>query len=180
VTEVTAAVEAGHAFGAASESYARVASAVDGCVGDLVQAIDDGETTFVIVSDHGHIDRRGGGGHGGGEEEVMRVPLVLAGKATAPGSGWEAQMTDVAPTISALLGLPLPATNQGKILSIVAGPHPGCADFRPVSGVHDLRRVTYGPLRIRSRFQPYVFSSTLSGARAIIHLADNSHYVGDE
>ena len=41
---------------------------------------------------------------------------MLAGKAIRRSSGWRAQQIDVAPTICALLGLPLPSTNQGKIL----------------------------------------------------------------
>jgi hypothetical protein len=80
-----------------------------------VAALDNGETTFVIVSDHGHIQRRGHGGHGGGELEVTVIPLVLAGKAIKPG-GDIAYQIDVAPTIAALLGLPIPASNQGGVL----------------------------------------------------------------
>jgi hypothetical protein len=40
---------------------------------------------------------------------------VLAGKAIVPGVRWQAEMVDIAPTIAALLGLPFPATNQGKV-----------------------------------------------------------------
>jgi hypothetical protein len=40
---------------------------------------------------------------------------VLAGKAIAPGVHWQGEMVDVAPTIAALLGLPIPATSHGKV-----------------------------------------------------------------
>ena len=116
VMGITAADSAGHDFGGESRTYRRVAQAVDACLGALVKELDDGETTFIVCSDHGHIDRRGRGGHGGSEEEVLNVPLVLAGKAIRRSSGWRAQQTDVAPTICALLGLPLPSTNRGRIL----------------------------------------------------------------
>ena len=98
------------------QEYLETAKAVDGCLRQAVGAFDDGQTTFLITSDHGHIHRRGGGGHGGGEQEVLQVPLVLFGRAIRENSGWKGDQVDIAPTICALLGLPLPATNQGGIL----------------------------------------------------------------
>ena len=115
VTGLTAADEAGHDWGGVSEEYIRVAGEVDACLGRLVETLDDGQTTFVVVSDHGHIHRRGQGGHGGAENEVTVVPLVLAGRGIRPGTGIAYQI-DVAPTIAALLGLPIPASNQGGVL----------------------------------------------------------------
>ncbi len=126
VVGLTAADSAAHDFGGRSEEYLLVAAAVDSCVGEFVQTLDDGRTTFIVTSDHGHIDAHSlfepilglgaHGGHGGLEEEVVNVPLVLEGQAVRPGDGWQAQQVDIAPTICALLGLPLPATNQGSIL----------------------------------------------------------------
>ena len=115
IAGLTAADEAGHDWGGLSEPYHQVVEAVDECLGRLVNALDDGETTFVIVSDHGHIQRRGHGGHGGAEPEVTAIPLVLLGRGVRKGSG-VAYQTDVAPTIAALLGLPIPASNQGTVL----------------------------------------------------------------
>ncbi len=116
VAGLTAADSAGHDFGGRSEQYLQVARAVDACLESLIGAVDDGQTTFVVTSDHGHIDWRGQGGHGGSEDEVLDVPLVMAGQAIRSSGGWRAQQVDIAPTICALLGLPLPATNQGRIL----------------------------------------------------------------
>jgi hypothetical protein len=116
VAGITGADGAAHDDGGESQAYRKVVQAVDRCLGSLVKTLDDGRTAFVIVSDHGHIDRRGGGGHGGAEPEVMEVPLVLFGKGVRQAQGWQAQMVDIAPTLSVLLGLPLPATNQGGIL----------------------------------------------------------------
>ncbi len=113
---VTSADAAGHDYGGESETYHEVALAVDRCLGSVVTSLDDGRTAFVIASDHGHIQRRGAGGHGGAEPEVVEVPLVLAGRGVRQNGGWSARSVDVAPTICALLGLPLPATNQGDPL----------------------------------------------------------------
>jgi hypothetical protein len=116
VLGLTAADSAGHDFGGKSLEYLETVKAVDDCLRQAVEAFDDSQTTFVITSDHGHIQRRGGGGHGGGEDEVVDVPLVLFGEGVREHSGWEGAQADIAPTICALLGLPLPATNQGGIL----------------------------------------------------------------
>ena len=116
VAGITGADGTAHDYGGESEVYREVVQAVDRCLGSLVKALDDGRTAFVAVSDHGHIDRRGGGGHGGSEPEVMEVPLVLFGEGIRQAAGWQAQMVDIAPTLAVLLGLPLPATNQGDVL----------------------------------------------------------------
>lgn len=116
VVGLTATDEAAHDFGGESLEYLRVVAAVDECLGSLVQVLGRDDTTFVAVADHGHIQRRGQGGHGGSEPEVVSTPLVFAGRGIVRGSGWKARHRDVAPTISALLGLPLPANNQGEIL----------------------------------------------------------------
>ena len=113
---IPSADAAGHDHGGESETYREVALAVDRCLGSLAASLEDGHTAFVIASDHGHIHRRGAGGHGGAEPEVVEVPLVLVGQGIRRSGGWTARIVDVAPTIFALLGLPLPATNQGDPL----------------------------------------------------------------
>ena len=114
IAGITASDEAGHDFGGESDVYREVVAASDRCLGDLVAALDDSSTTFVVTSDHGHIDRRGSGGHGGVEPEVMQVPLVLAGRGIRSSSGWKGLQVDVAPTLCALLGLPPPANSEGR------------------------------------------------------------------
>jgi len=118
IAALTAPDAAGHDFGGESEAYLRVVEEADACIARLVDALDDGQTTFVVTADHGHVDRRGKGGHGGMEPEVLEVPLTLAGAAVEAGvRGLEAEQVDVAPTVAALLGLPLPAESQGRVLS---------------------------------------------------------------
>lgn len=92
-------------------------------------------TTLVIVSDHGHVDR---GGHGGIDQVLRDVPLVIYHKGSGLGlklppaaplpaalpqfkrpaafNGPLYDNTDVAPTICALLGLPVPRTGQGRLI----------------------------------------------------------------
>ena len=97
-----------HRYGGQSPEYLESALSADDCVEQVVEAFDDGDTTFIVSSDHGHIQRRGGGGHGGLEPEVVNAPTVLFGRAVHPGKGWRGRQVDIAPTISALLGLPNP------------------------------------------------------------------------
>ncbi len=119
VVGITATDTAGHDFGGESDEYLQVVAEADRCIAQL----DDERTTFVVTSDHGHIHRHGQGGHGGAEPVVAYVPLVLAGPGVLQSSGWNGRQVDIAPTICALLGLPLPANSQGRVLTeaITAG-----------------------------------------------------------
>lgn len=116
VIDLTAGDEAGHEFGGDSDGYRRVTAAVDDCLGRLVIAFGGGKTALLAVSDHGHIDRRGQGGHGGDEPEVRLAPFAMAGPGIRTTQPIEAQLVDLAPTISILLGMPIPANNQGRVL----------------------------------------------------------------
>jgi hypothetical protein len=113
--------EAGHAYGAASKEYAATADKVDQDLGALVGALQDGRTTFVVASDHGHIAT---GGHGGWEDVVTKVPVVIAGPGATVGRVSGAQ-EDVAPTAAALLGIPVPRASIGRIVpSVLTTPSP--------------------------------------------------------
>lgn len=113
--------EAGHVYGAASTQYAATADKVDQDLGALVSALQDGHTTFVVASDHGHIAT---GGHGGWEDEVTRVPVVIAGPGATVGRVSGGQ-EDVAPTAAALLGIPVPRASIGRVVpSVLTTPSP--------------------------------------------------------
>jgi hypothetical protein len=94
--------EAGHAYGGGSPEYLATAKKVDADLARLVGALQDGTTTFVVVSDHGHIDT---GGHGGWESEVVNVPAVFAGPDVRLGKGTGTQ-DQIAPVVAYLAGLP--------------------------------------------------------------------------
>jgi type I phosphodiesterase/nucleotide pyrophosphatase len=110
---------AGHGYGGASEQYRQAAQATDEMIADFLEQIDLSTTTVIVTSDHGMIDSNwdGGGGHGGWEDIVLRSPLIAAGAGIKPGDYPDAKQADIAPTIAALLGLSIPAHNQGVILT---------------------------------------------------------------
>lgn len=113
VMDYTIADEAGHGWGAASEEYREAAGAVDEEIRKLAAEMDLAASVLVVTSDHGHTPT---GGHGGPEHDVIRVPLVLAGGPVRPGTRGECEQVDVAPTVAALLGVAIPASNQGRPL----------------------------------------------------------------
>ncbi|MCL4513979.1 MAG: alkaline phosphatase family protein [Firmicutes bacterium] len=105
--------------GARTRRYLAAAMHIDGFIRGIAGELDLSRDVLMVTADHGHLDKnnRGGSGHGGWEPEVVTVPLVIAGRgvpgglALAPG-----RQVDVPATVSALLGLPAPAENQGRIL----------------------------------------------------------------
>ncbi len=113
VVDYVAGDIASHDFGARSAAAEDVHRITDECVRDLAASQNLCQTTLIVLADHGHIDR---GGHGGNEPEVVAAPLVLAGGPVRAGAKIEARQIDIAPTICALLGLPLPSTSQGRVL----------------------------------------------------------------
>lgn len=135
--------EAGHAFGGASDEYAKTVAKVDGDLGRLVQGLQDGETVFVVVSDHGHIDT---GGHGGWEDEAKIVPAVFAGPGIIISSG-TGLSEDVAPTVAILAGAAVPRHAIGEpIASVVRADEPtatanASAAFQAFEGAY-VRTVT--------------------------------------
>lgn len=113
IIDFPATDRAAHEYGAASDPYRSAAQWIDGKIAMITASLDLTRSTIIVTSDHGHRDQ---GGHGGTEDIVMRTPLVLAGKGIRVGSKGRAQHIDVAPTVAALLGLPIPAGSAGTIL----------------------------------------------------------------
>jgi hypothetical protein len=113
VVELNLADDAGHGWGASSPEYARAAAEVDDGLRALAAQIDLRRDTMVVTADHGHV---ASGGHGGPEPDVMQVPLVMAGAGVRRGATGTCAQVDVAPTLAALLGLPMPPASQGAPL----------------------------------------------------------------
>lgn len=135
VVGLLAGDEAGHTHGGESRAYREVTAAVDACLGRLVDAVGP-ETTVVAVSDHGHIHRWGNGGHGGQEPEVIFAPFAMAGPGIRASDPIEARIVDLAPTASVLLGLPIPANSQGRVLwGALELPEGAEAGLRELAGV---------------------------------------------
>jgi len=113
MVELHAVDESGHGWGGASGEYRRAAAEADAAIRGFASALDLERDTLVVTADHGHV---GIGGHGGPEAEVLHVPLVLAGAGIRGGVRGTARQVDVAPTLSTLLGLAIPSSNQGRPL----------------------------------------------------------------
>jgi hypothetical protein len=108
---------AGHAYGGASPQYREAAEIADRALARALVKIDLSQDAVIVTADHGHTDR---GGHGGLEPEVLTVPLILAGAGVKPGATpHDAHLIDIAPTVSALLGIPAPGHGLGRTLTEV-------------------------------------------------------------
>ena len=99
--------------GPSSEGYQASLEQLDRQLGVMLNLLDPDRSTVVITSDHGHIER---GGYGGHDETVINLPLILYGRSVIPGDYSPVNQSDLAPTIAALLGLNVPATNEGRPL----------------------------------------------------------------
>jgi hypothetical protein len=119
----------GHYFGATPEwnqhqTYWGAVRNKTKIVQEVMELVDNNTVVF-IASDHGMLER---GGHGGDAELVTQVPLYVYAKDSNLGLGTPAvptdarfrkaplTLTDIAPTISALLGIPVPRSCQGVFI----------------------------------------------------------------
>lgn len=98
--------------GLREDSY-RAALRVDTHLRDIADALDLGRSCLIVTSDHGQTSR---GGYGGNETEVTAVPLVMAGKGIKRVSLGSVEQRDIAPTVAALLGMPVPGVAQGQMV----------------------------------------------------------------
>ncbi|HXF70071.1 MAG TPA: alkaline phosphatase family protein [Thermoflexus sp.] len=112
--------EYGHAFGGASPAYREIVQRTDERLARVAAALDLSRTTLVVTTDHGHTDP---GGHGGWEPIVKEVPMVMVGKGIRSGVKGQGTQADIAPTLAALLGIPIPAHAMGRpLLEALEGP----------------------------------------------------------
>ncbi len=114
---------AGHDFGGASPEYAETVSRIDEDLTRLIDGLDDGATTFVVLPDHGHIDS---GGHGGWETDATRTFAAIAGPGVAQTTA-EADLADIAPTVAVLAGMQAPLTGTGTAIDAVLADTNGSA-----------------------------------------------------
>ncbi len=102
-----------HAHGGVSKEYTQAAQNIDKHIQNFLAQVDLTKTTVIMTADHGHIDT---GGHGGWETIVTQVPLVMAGPGIKPGKYGTVGQGDIAPTVAALLGAPIPEHATGRVL----------------------------------------------------------------
>lgn len=99
-----------HEGGPIDPRWDAAATRADDLLKEIATAMDLNQDTLLVISDHGQIDM---GGHGGQDPIVLLEPFVMVGKGVIPGKYGDIQMVDVAPTVAAMLGSNIPATNQG-------------------------------------------------------------------
>ncbi|MBN1991427.1 MAG: alkaline phosphatase family protein [Anaerolineae bacterium] len=99
--------------GSTSQAAHQAAGRIEAYLEQIRAAIDPKHTILAVVSDHGHISS---GGHGGDEPAVIWQPFVLVGENVHPGNYSDIHQTDIAPTITALLGVAPPGAARGNIL----------------------------------------------------------------
>lgn len=104
--------ETAHAAGGNSTAYREAVARVDNHLHDILQAIDLRDSVLIVTSDHGHIDR---GGHGGNDASVVQTPFVAVGGPVVPGDYGTIAQADIAPTIAAIIGAPVPRLSQGVV-----------------------------------------------------------------
>ncbi|MEB2333922.1 MAG: alkaline phosphatase family protein [Anaerolineaceae bacterium] len=103
-----------HQGGPRDPHWNQAATRADALIKEIASQLDFSQDTFVLFSDHGQIDA---GGHGGTDPIVLIEPFVAVGAGIAPGDYGDIHMVDIAPTIAALLGINIPAVNQGNVLT---------------------------------------------------------------
>jgi hypothetical protein len=99
-----------HEGGPLDPHWDAAATRADGLLKEIATAMDLTQDTLLVISDHGQISR---GGHGGQDPITLLEPFVMVGNGVMPGKYGDVQMVDVAPTVAAILGTNIPATNQG-------------------------------------------------------------------
>ncbi len=113
----------GHGWGAMSREYGEMIRAVDGCFGQLLDAIRERHSRAVerwlimVTTDHGHLDE---GGHGGFSDEERRTFVLYHGGGIVPGARDDARMVDVAATALTHFGLEIPEELDGASLTACA------------------------------------------------------------
>ncbi len=109
----------GHAEGWGSEPYMNRLKELDAHIATIVEATKQAgtyeNTIFMIVSDHGGIDK----GHGGTTMEEMEAPLVFFGKGVKRGHKIESAVMryDTAPTIAYIFGVEAPDVWRGRAIT---------------------------------------------------------------
>ncbi|MFF5208467.1 alkaline phosphatase family protein [Streptosporangium sp. NPDC000396] len=113
-----------HRKGALGRDYLRAIELMDSRLGRLFDAIrarpifPAEKWTIIIVTDHGHRDE---GGHGGESLKERGIFLLAAGPGIARGvRRRDARQVDVAATVFAQLGIPLPKGLDGKPIGTAA------------------------------------------------------------
>ncbi|WP_135555890.1 alkaline phosphatase family protein [Paenibacillus cymbidii] len=104
--------EIGHKHGWMSDEYIQAVYDSWVCIEQAARMIPE-DYTIIVTSDHGGHDRT----HGTTMPEDMTIPIFMRGKAFVPGKHLaDANIIDIAPTITQLLGVQSDKDWEGKCL----------------------------------------------------------------
>ena len=99
------------------DAAVRAAEVVDGCLARLVEATERAGGALLITADHGNIEEmRDPEGAPQTKHTTAPVPFVLVAEPWRGARLRDGTLADVAPTICALLDLPLPPSMTGRSL----------------------------------------------------------------
>ncbi|WP_377888246.1 alkaline phosphatase family protein [Alkalihalobacillus sp. R86527] len=113
--------QTGHARGVLYDEYIQKIEEADRLIEEYVKWLEENgymkNTTLIVCADHGQAD--GIGGHGHLDEGERFVPFFMNGPTIASGKVIEDKhsLTSVAPTVSYLIGAPIPTHSRGSILT---------------------------------------------------------------
>jgi 2,3-bisphosphoglycerate-independent phosphoglycerate mutase len=97
----------------------RAVEEVDGCLGDVVAAVERGGGACIVTADHGNCDHMlEPDGSPNTAHSLNPVPLIVTAEGLALRDG--GILADVAPTALELLGIAQPAAMTGR--SLIAHP----------------------------------------------------------
>ncbi len=105
-----------HLFGRGSAEFKMHTEKISAMLESFFKSgIIDNSCVF-LAADHGHIQT---GGHGGSEPEVRTVPIYVIDKNVNKNSlrNYKVNHKDIAPLISAVLGIPFPLFNHGTFIT---------------------------------------------------------------
>jgi 2,3-bisphosphoglycerate-independent phosphoglycerate mutase len=108
------------------DATTKAAEAVDACLGRLSEAVEQADGTLVITADHGNAemmrDPKTGEPHTA--HTLNPVPFVVINPPAAIGHLENGRLSDIAPTLLDILGLPKPAAMTGRsLIGSTAGRH---------------------------------------------------------
>jgi len=103
----------------------RAAEFVDGCLGRLARAALDARAELVVTADHGNIEEmRDAAGNPQTKHTTSPVPLVLVSAARRHARLRDGALSDVAPALCELLGIPAGPDMTGQSLLLAAAKAP--------------------------------------------------------
>lgn len=116
----------GHRYGWMSPAYLQAVAKSDRIIGQVVDALaavgELDETVCMVMADHGGHDH----GHGTEQPEDMTIPWIAWGAGLRRNHRIQGpvHITDVAPTVLYLLGIPIPEQWQGQVIGEILAERP--------------------------------------------------------